>query len=122
IKDKIVLITGGSRGIGLMIAKGFVNNGAKVYISSRNAKLCDQVARELTAQGIGEAVSLPADLQNLKECKRLVDEITKREGRLHVLINNAGANWGAKFEEYPDEAFEKVLNLNLKRVFSLTQA
>ncbi|KAG9285562.1 hypothetical protein G9A89_006550 [Geosiphon pyriformis] len=122
VQDKIVLVTGGSRGIGLMIAKGFVVNGAKVYISSRSAKVCDQAAENLTKEGPGKAISIPADLQKLTEVKRLVAEIEKREGQLHILINNAGASWGATFAEYPDEAFEKVLNLNLKRVFSLTQA
>ncbi|CAG8548284.1 10743_t:CDS:2, partial [Cetraspora pellucida] len=97
-------------------------NGATVYISSRSVNACDQVAKELNAKGPGKAISLPADLQQLNECKRLVDEIAKREGKLHVLVNNAGANWGASFDKYPEEAFEKVMNLNLKRVFSLTQA
>ncbi|RHZ70354.1 hypothetical protein Glove_272g38 [Diversispora epigaea] len=122
IKDKIVLITGGSRGIGLMIAKGFIANGAKVYISSRKAEVCDQVAKELSAKGPGKAVSVPADLQKLSECKRLIAEIAKREEKLHVLVNNAGASWAAPFESFPDEAFEKVMNLNLKRIFSLTQS
>ncbi|RHZ52456.1 hypothetical protein Glove_461g47 [Diversispora epigaea] len=121
VKDKIVLITGGSRGIGLMIAKGFIANGAKVYISSRTVEVCDQVAKELSAKGPGKAISLPADLQKLSECKRLIAEIKKREGKLHVLINNAGINWRAPFENYSDEEFEKVMNLNLKRIFSLTQ-
>ncbi|CAG8789873.1 22647_t:CDS:2, partial [Dentiscutata erythropus] len=115
--DKIVLVTGGSRGIGLMIAGGFIINGATVYISSRSVNACDQIAKELTAEGPGKAISLPADLQKLDECKRIINEIAKHEG-----INNAGATWGAPFEEYPEEAFEKIMNLNVKRVFSLTQA
>ncbi|CAG8621359.1 7819_t:CDS:2, partial [Racocetra persica] len=122
VKDKIVLVTGGSRGIGLMISKGFIVNGATVYISSRSVNACDQIAKELNAKGPGKAISLPADLQQLDECKRIIDEIEKREGKLHVLINNAGATWGAPFDQYPEEGFEKVINLNLKRVFSLTQA
>ncbi|CAG8441085.1 6961_t:CDS:10 [Diversispora eburnea] len=103
IKDKIILITGGSRGIGLMIAKGFIANGAKVYISSRKAEVCDQVAKDLSAKGPGKAISIPADLQKLSECKRLIAEIAKREE-----INNAGATWAAPFESFPDEAFEKA--------------
>ncbi|KAG0249598.1 hypothetical protein BG011_009109 [Mortierella polycephala] len=122
VKDKVVLVTGGSRGIGLMIAHGFVVNGAKVYISSRSAGVCDKVAEELTKLGPGKCISIPADLQSLDEVKRLVAELAKREPQVHVLVNNAGATWGAPFESYPDEAFEKVMNLNLKRVFSLTQA
>ncbi|KAI1302850.1 hypothetical protein EDD11_005474 [Mortierella claussenii] len=122
VKDKIVLVTGGSRGIGLMIAHGFVVNGAKVYISSRSAKVCDQVADELTKLGPGQCISIPADLQSLKEVHRLTEEIAKRESKLDVLVNNAGATWGAPIKTYPDEAFEKVMNLNLKRVFSLSQS
>ncbi|KAF9337750.1 hypothetical protein BKA57DRAFT_495038 [Linnemannia elongata] len=122
VKDKVVLVTGGSRGIGLMIAHGFVVNGAKVYISSRSAKVCDKVAEELSKIGPGQCISIPADLQSLDEVKRLTAEINKRESKLHVLINNAGATWGESIATYPDQAFEKVMNLNLKRVFSLTQA
>lgn len=122
VKDKVVLVTGGSRGIGLMIAHGFVANGSKVYITSRSAKVCDQVAKELSQMGPGQCISIPADLQSLDEVKRLVGELTKREAKVHVLVNNAGANWGEAIETYPDQAFEKVMNLNLKRVFSLTQA
>ncbi|CAG8542154.1 13121_t:CDS:2 [Funneliformis mosseae] len=122
VKDKIVLVTGGSRGIGLMIATGFIANGAKVYISSRSKETCDKVAKELSDKGPGKAVSIPADLQHLNEVKRLANEIKEREGKLHVLINNAGGNWSAPIASYPDEAFEKVMNLNVKRIFSLTQA
>ncbi|KAF9919209.1 hypothetical protein BGZ65_012281 [Modicella reniformis] len=79
VKDKVVLVTGGSRGIGLMIAHGFIVNGTKVYISSRSAEVCDKVAEELTKLGPGQCISLPADLQSLDEVKRLVAELTKRE-------------------------------------------
>ncbi|KAG0170160.1 hypothetical protein DFQ28_010255 [Apophysomyces sp. BC1034] len=122
VKDKVVLVTGGSRGIGEMIATGFVSAGAKVYITSRSVDVCDKVAKELSAQGPGQCISIPADLQNVDEVKRLVAELSKREKHLDVLINNAGANWSESIEEYPDDAFEKVLNLNLKRIFTLTQA
>jgi len=122
VKGKVVLVTGGSRGIGLMIAHGFIVNGARVYISSRSASVCDKVAEELTKLGPGQCISLPADLQSIDEVKRLVAELTKREPKVHVLVNNAGATWGAPLESYPDDAFEKVMNLNLKRVFTLTQA
>ncbi|KAF9977870.1 hypothetical protein BGZ73_004625 [Actinomortierella ambigua] len=122
VKGKVALVTGGSRGIGLMIAHGFVANGVKVYISSRSAKACDQVAAELTKLGPGECISLPADLQSMDDVKKLVAELSKREKKVHILVNNAGATWGAPLDEYPDAAFEKVMNLNLKRVFSLTQA
>ncbi|KAI9595557.1 hypothetical protein BDF19DRAFT_385114 [Syncephalis fuscata] len=123
VKDKVVLVTGGSRGIGLMIAQGFIANGARVYISSRKADVCNKVAAELTKQGPGKCFSIPADLQKLSETQRLAKEmLNTRSVYLHILVNNAGANWAASIEEYPDDAFQKVMNLNLTRVFSLTQA
>ncbi|KAG1460510.1 hypothetical protein G6F46_006084 [Rhizopus delemar] len=122
VKDKVVLVTGGSRGIGEMIATGFVQGGAKVYISSRSSKACDEVAAKLNALGPGKCIALPADLQKLEDVKRLVAEISKREDHLDVLVNNAGATWGAPLDEYPDAAFQKVMNLNVNRIFTLTQA
>ncbi|KAI8972709.1 hypothetical protein BDB01DRAFT_854506 [Pilobolus umbonatus] len=122
VKDKVVLVTGGSRGIGEMIATGFVQGGAVVYISSRTAKACDEVAAKLTALGPGKCYSLPGDLQNLNDIKKLVDDISRKEDHLDVLINNAGATWGEAIDEYPDAAFQKVMNLNVTRIFSLTQA
>jgi NAD(P)-dependent dehydrogenase (short-subunit alcohol dehydrogenase family) len=114
-----VLVTGGSRGIGLMIARGFVENGARVYISSRKAEVCGEVAAELSK--VGTCHSLPADLSTEAECNRLGDELASRESALHVLVNNAGANWGAPIETFPDSAWDKVLALNLKSVFQLTR-
>ncbi|KAI9498206.1 hypothetical protein BDB00DRAFT_801593 [Zychaea mexicana] len=122
VNDKVVLVTGGSRGIGEMIATGFVAHGAKVYITSRKADVCEKVATALNARGPGQCIALPADLQSLDEIKRLVAELSKREDHLDVLINNAGATWNESFETYPDEAFEKIINLDLRRVFSLIQA
>lgn len=122
VKDKVVLVTGGSRGIGEMIATGFVAAGSKVYITSRSADACYKVAKELTAQGPGQCIAIPADLQKKSEIERLVAELSQKEDHLDVLINNAGANWNEPIETYPDDAFEKVVNLNLKRIFTLTQA
>ncbi|KAL7309548.1 hypothetical protein PS15m_010412 [Mucor circinelloides] len=122
VANKVVLVTGGSRGIGEMIATGFVSAGAKVYISSRSVEACEKVAAELNAKGPGKCISLPADLQKLDEVKRLVQELSKKEDHLDVLVNNAGATWGENFTDFPDDAFDKVLTLNLKRVFTLTQA
>jgi NAD(P)-dependent dehydrogenase (short-subunit alcohol dehydrogenase family) len=119
IEGKVALVTGGSRGIGLMIARGYVEAGARVYISSRNAEVCDQVAAELSQQG--SCIALPADLSTEAEAIRLAGELTVREPELHVLVNNAGANWGAPLEEYPDSAWDKVLALNVKSVFHLTR-
>ncbi|EIW59746.1 NAD-P-binding protein [Trametes versicolor FP-101664 SS1] len=121
VKGKVVLITGGSRGIGKMIATGFVKNGAKVYISARSAKDCAETAGELNALGPGSCVALPADMQKLEEVDRLVKELSTREKALHVLVNNAGAAWGATLDDYPDAAWSKLLTLNLQRVFTLTQ-
>ncbi|SVD05539.1 uncharacterized protein METZ01_LOCUS358393, partial [marine metagenome] len=119
LKGKVALITGGSRGIGRMIAEGYVQAGAKVYISSRKKEACDETAKELSKQGA--CVSLPADVATSEGRSLLVEEISRREGRLHVLVNNAGANWGAAYAEFPEKGFRKVLELNLTSVFFLTR-
>jgi NAD(P)-dependent dehydrogenase (short-subunit alcohol dehydrogenase family) len=120
IHDKVAVVTGGSRGIGLMIARGFVESGAKVYISSRKQQACDQAAAELSRHGT--CVSVPADLSTEAGAKRLAEAVAACESALHILVNNAGANWGAPFAEYPDSAWDKVLALNVKGVFHLTRA
>jgi len=119
VKGKVVLVTGGSRGIGLMIARGFVEAGAKVYISSRKKQVCDKVARELSE--LGNCISVPADLSSEAGVEQLAGEIAGRESSLHVLVNNAGANWGAPFADYPASAFDKLFALNVKAVFLLTR-
>lgn len=121
-----MLVTGGAKGIGRMISEGFVANGAKVYISSRDAKACEQAAAELTQLGRssgGSALALPADLQSLDACKALAAELSSqlRDSGLHVLVNNSGAAWGEPFDTYADQAWTKLLTLNLHRVFTLTQ-
>ncbi|CAO3594374.1 unnamed protein product [Absidia cylindrospora] len=121
VKNKVCLITGGGRGIGLMLAKGFVSAGAKVYISSRDATTCEKVAQELSAMGPGQCFSIPGDLQKLDDIKNIVNELSKVEDHLDVLISNAGANWAAPIDDYPDSGFQKVVNLNLTRVFTLIQ-
>lgn len=119
IEGKTALVTGGSRGIGLMIARGMVEAGARVYISSRKASVCDEVAAELSE--IGSCVALPADLSTEAECRRLADEIAEREPALHILVNNAGATWGAPMADFDDAAWDRVLDLNVKGVFHLTR-
>jgi NAD(P)-dependent dehydrogenase (short-subunit alcohol dehydrogenase family) len=121
VEGKVALVTGGSRGIGLMIARGFALGGARVYVSSRKAEDCERVAAELSQHG-GQCFALPADLATEAECRRLADALGAREPELHVLVNNAGTNWGAAFAEYPDSAWDKVLSLNVKAVFHLTRA
>ncbi|MGW6901411.1 SDR family oxidoreductase [Streptomyces sp. NPDC054919] len=120
VSGKTALVTGGSRGIGLMIARGLVAAGARVYISSRNAAACDEAARELSE--LGEVIALPADLSREEECHRLAAEIGDREERLHILVNNAGATWGAPLDEFPVSGWDKVMDLNLRSPFLLTQA
>jgi NAD(P)-dependent dehydrogenase (short-subunit alcohol dehydrogenase family) len=119
IQGKVALVTGGSRGIGLMIARGYVEAGARVYISSRKRETCDQVAADLSKSGT--CVSLPADLSTEAGAKSLAAALAEREPALHILVNNAGANWGAPLAEYPDSAWDKVLALNVKSVFHLTR-
>ena len=120
VKGKTVLITGGSRGIGLMMASTFVKNGAKVYISSRNAEVCQAVEAELSK--VGECIAIPADLSVHEGQQILVDEIKSKETSIDVLINNAGANWSAPFSEYPEKGYDKVMSINVKPIFFLTQA
>ncbi|MGZ8766426.1 MAG: SDR family NAD(P)-dependent oxidoreductase, partial [Acidimicrobiia bacterium] len=100
VAGKVALVTGGSRGIGLMIASGFVDAGARVYISSRKADVCDAVAAELSERG--ECISIPADLSTEAECLRLASTVAEREDRLDILVNNAGATWGAPLETFDD--------------------
>lgn len=104
-----------------MISEGYVANGAKVYISSRDAKACQKACDELNALGPGSAVAIPADFYKLEDCKKLAEEFAKREDHLDVLVNNSGSNWGAPYDEYPDHAWNRVLTLNLQRVFTITQ-
>jgi NAD(P)-dependent dehydrogenase (short-subunit alcohol dehydrogenase family) len=120
IEGKVALVTGGSRGIGLMIARGYAENGARVYLTARSADACAEAAAALSK--VGTCVALPADLSKVAEVKRLAAELAAREPALHVLVNNAGANWGAPLEEYPDAAWDKVLALNVESVFHLTVA
>jgi NAD(P)-dependent dehydrogenase (short-subunit alcohol dehydrogenase family) len=119
IKGKTAVITGGSRGIGLMIARGFLESGAKVYISSRKKDVCDSVAQALST--VGECISVPADVSTLEGCKHLAGQIAAREQRLHILVNNAGAAWGAPFAEYTEAGWDKVIDTNVKSTFFLTR-
>ena len=119
ISGKTAVVTGGGRGIGLMIAKGFVEAGVKVYITSRKADVCEETARELSK--IGKCIAIPADLSNEAGAKKLGDAVKSREDKVHILVNNAGATWGAPFEEFPNEAWERVLNTNVKGPFFVTR-
>src|ERR1700722_15000624 len=120
IHGKTALVTGGSRGIGLMIARGFVEAGVKTYISSRKAEACEKAAAALSK--FGECVPLAHDLGSTAEIHKLADEIKSRETRLDILINNAGASWAEPLESHSEAGWDKVVDLNLKAIFLLTQA
>ncbi|MGX1198554.1 SDR family oxidoreductase [Parvibaculum sp. MBR-TMA-1.3b-4.2] len=119
VEGKVVLITGGSRGIGEMIATGFVENGAKVYISARKAAPCNELAERLSEKGF--CVSLPCDLSTTEGVNWMAEELGKREEKLDVLINNAGAAWGEPIDDYSEKGWDKVFNINLKGPFFLVQ-
>jgi NAD(P)-dependent dehydrogenase (short-subunit alcohol dehydrogenase family) len=120
VAGRVVVITGGSRGIGYMIADSFVQNGARVYITARKREACEEAAAKLSAYG--HCVAVVCDVADPHGRATLVNAIGQREGRTDVLINNAGATWGAPFHEYPQSGFDKVLDTNLKAPFFLTQA
>lgn len=120
LEGRVALVTGGSRGIGAMIAEGFVKSGAKVYVSSRKADACDETAAALSKYG--QCISLPQDVSTVAGCKALATKFAALEGKLDILVNNAGAAWAAPFEEFPESGWDKVMDLNLKSPFFLTQA
>jgi NAD(P)-dependent dehydrogenase (short-subunit alcohol dehydrogenase family) len=119
LAGKVAVVTGGAQGIGLMISRGLVQAGAKVYLVSRKKETIDTALEELST--LGEAAGLAADVSTVKEAERLAAELSAKEGKFQVLVNNAGAAWGASFESYPDAAWDKVLALNVKAVFHLAR-
>lgn len=118
LTGKVTLVTGGSRGIGKMIAEGFIAQGAKVYISSRKAPACAETAAELGPN----CIPLPMDVSTVEGCKALAAALAEREPHLDILVNNAGAAWGVEFAEFPESGWDKVMDLNVKSPFFLTQA
>ncbi len=118
LTGKVALVTGGSRGIGKMIAKAFIAQGAKVYISSRKAPACADTAEELGPN----CIALPMDVSTVDGCRALADALAGHEDHLDILVNNAGAAWGEPFEQFPESGWDKVMNLNIKSPFFLTQA
>ncbi|HEV2365430.1 MAG TPA: SDR family oxidoreductase [Caulobacteraceae bacterium] len=121
LQGRVALVTGGSRGIGRMIAEGFLGQGAKVYIAARKADQCDAAAEEMSKGGRA-CVSLPKDLSTVEGCRALAARLSEREGKLDILVNNAGAAWLAPFDDFPESGWDKVVDLNLKSPFFLTQA
>jgi NAD(P)-dependent dehydrogenase (short-subunit alcohol dehydrogenase family) len=119
VAGKTALVTGGTRGIGRMIAEGFVDAGATVFVSSRKADACAETAAELSKKG--KCVGIPADLSKEAECRRLAEDMASRLDTLDILVNNAGATWGTPLADFDEAAFERVLSLNVKGVFHLTK-
>src|SRR5262249_62257925 len=120
LSGKTAVVTGGTRGIGLMIARGLLGAGARVYISSRKADGCAAAEAELSRHG--PVTAIPADLSTEAECLRLASEVAEREQALNVLGNNAGATWGAPLAEFPAAAWDKGRALALKAPLDLTRA
>ncbi len=119
VDGKVALVTGGSRGIGYMIADGLIRNGVRVYITSRKAKDCDLAAQKL--REFGDCISIPADVSSAEGILSLTSQLREEESKLDILVNNAGAAWGAPLGEFPDAGFEKVMDINVKAPFMLTQ-
>jgi NAD(P)-dependent dehydrogenase (short-subunit alcohol dehydrogenase family) len=120
LTGKRALVTGGTRGIGAMMARGLLQAGARVVISSRKADACEEAQEYLSR--FGEVAAIPADLSRHDECLRLAELVTADGEPLHILVNNAGATWGAPLETFPDSAWDKILDLNVKSPFWLVQA
>ena len=120
LAGRVALVTGGSRGIGQMIATGLLQQGAKVYISARKAAACDAAATELSR--LGSCISLPADVSSVDGARALAAQLAQREPALDILVNNAGAAWGEDFDTFPESGWDKVVDLNMKTPFFLTQA
>ena len=121
IQGKVAVVTGGSRGIGEMIAAGFLANGAKVYISSRKAEACEATAKRLVENFGGECIAIPANLAEVGGVDLLSDALKSREQQVDILVNNAGVSWGAGLDEFPESGWDKVMDTNVKGVFFLTQ-
>lgn len=119
VAGKVAVITGGSRGIGAMMAQGLIENGAKVYITAR--KEAELKAAEEALGQLGECIAIRSDLSSHEGVVAFADEVKKREGKIDILINNAGASWGEQFEDFTEAAWDKVMDLNVKSVFFLTQ-
>lgn len=119
VEGKVALVTGGSRGIGESIARAYVTNGARVYITSRKAEDCEQTAAKLAE--FGECTAIPENLGTTDGIDRVASRIAASEPRLDILVNNAGATWGALIDDYPEAGWDKVVDLNMKSPFFLTQ-
>lgn len=120
LKGKIAVVTGGSRGVGAMIAEGFVSAGARVYISARDGDACELTARDLNRYP-GECIAFPGDVSSITGIETLVAALTEREESVEILVNNAGTIWNERFDQFSVEGWDKVMNLNARSVFFMTQ-
>ena len=121
VKGKVALVTGGSRGVGEMIASAYLANGAKVYITARKAEACDNKAIGLSEKYNAECISIPNNASSLEGIQELIEEINQKESKLDILVNNAGAAWGEPIEEFSELGWDKVMDLNVKSMFFVTQ-
>lgn len=119
VTGKVAVVTGGTRGIGLMIAEGLVRAGAKVYVASRKVDACQKTEAKLSEYG--ECIAIPSDVSNIEGCTRLADEIKQREKQLNILVNNAGLTWNLPIDEFHEKAWDKVVDLDVKGPFFLSQ-
>ncbi|MDE0192234.1 MAG: SDR family oxidoreductase [Gammaproteobacteria bacterium] len=119
VRGKVALVTGGTRGIGLMIAEGLVRAGARVYVSSRKLDACAETER--TLRELGECTAIPGDLRDVAGCEALAAAIGEREDKLHILVNNAGLTWSQPVDEFTEKAWDRVVDLDMKSPFFLTQ-
>ena len=121
LDGRICLVSGGSRGLGYQMARGFLEAGAaRVYITARTADACEEAASTLSE--FGECVALPCDVSSIENIQQLVNELGQREDHIDVLVNNAGTGWGASYEDFPEKGWDKVMDINVKSPFFLTQA
>lgn len=119
VEGKVTLITGGTRGIGLMIAEGLVRCGARVYVSSRKTEACEETQAALSE--FGDCVALPGDVSSIEGCKALGDALREHEDRLDILVNNAGTTWSLAIDDFHEKAWDKVVDLDMKGPFFLIQ-
>ena len=117
VQGKVAIVTGGSRGIGAMIARGFVENGVKTYITARKEEELQATAKALSA--LGECIAVPSNLATLEGVVAFADVIKEQEGAVHILVNNAGATWGADIDDFPESGWDKIMDLNVKSLFFL---
>ena len=121
VRGKVAFVTGGSRGIGEMIASAYLANGAKVYISARKADACDAKAIELSEKYSAECISIPGDGSTVEGIEKLIEELTAYEPKVDFLVNNAGASWGEPIDDFSEKGWDKVMDINVKGLFYMTQ-